>query len=233
MGIKRVLITAGPTWVAIDKVRVISNIASGETGILLAESLAREGAKVTLILGPGESMSFPGLTGESMYLDSRFRGNDKNRIQNSRVKIVRFSFFEELRQALKKELKAYRYDFIIHSAAVSDFKPAQSIRGKIKSGQDYNLRLTPLPKIADEIRGLAPAAHLVLFKLEFGIPDQELILRARKTLTASRADLIVANRIEPRYKAYILGAKRIYSRAGSKQEMAEKLITALGKKVTL
>ena len=233
MGIKRVLITAGPTWVAIDKVRVISNIASGETGILLAESLAREGAKVTLILGPGESMSFPGLTGESMYLDSRFRGNDKNRIQNSKVKIIRFSFFEELRQALKKELKASRYDLIIHSAAVSDFKPAESIRGKIKSGQDYNLRLTPLPKIADEIRGLAPAAHLVLFKLEFGIPDQELILRARKTLTASRADLIVANRIEPRYKAYILGAKRIYSRAGSKQEMAEKLITALGKKVTL
>ena len=233
MGIKRVLITAGPTWVAIDKVRVISNIASGETGILLAEGLAREGAKVTLILGPGESMSFPGLTGESMYLDSRFRGNDKNRIQNSRVKIVRFSFFEELRQALKKELKASRYDLIIHSAAVSDFKSAESKRGKTKSGQDYNLRLTPLPKIADEIRGLAPAAHLVLFKLEFGIPDQELILRARKTLTASRADLIVANRIEPRYKAYILGAKRIYSRAGSKQEMAEKLITALGKKVTL
>jgi len=233
LGIKRVLITAGPTWVAIDKVRVISNIASGETGILLAEGLAREGAKVTLILGPGESMSFPGLTGESMYLDSRFRGNDKNRIQNSRVKIVRFSFFEELRQALKKELKASRYDLIIHSAAVSDFKSAESKRGKTKSGQDYNLRLTPLPKIADEIRGLAPAAHLVLFKLEFGIPDQELILRARKTLTASRADLIVANRIEPRYKAYILGAKRIYSRAGSKQEMAEKLITALGKKVTL
>ena len=233
MGIKRVLITAGPTWVAIDKVRVISNIASGETGILLAEGLAREGAKVTLILGPGESMSFPGLTGESMYLDSRFRGNDKNRIQNSKVKIIRFSFFEELRQALKKELKASRYDLIIHSAAVSDFKSAESKRGKTKSGQDYNLRLTPLPKIADEIRGLAPAAHLVLFKLEFGIPDQELILRARKTLTASRADLIVANRIEPRYKAYILGAKRIYSRAGSKQEMAEKLITALGKKVTL
>jgi len=245
LGIKRVLITAGPTWVAIDKVRVISNIASGETGILLAEGLAREGAKVTLILGPGESMSFPapafaGVTGESMYLDSRFRGNDKNRIQNSKVKIIRFSFFEELRQALKKELKASRYDLIIHSAAVSDFKPAESKRGKTKSGQDYNLRLTPLPKIADEIRGLAPAAHLVLFKLEFGIPDQELILRARKTLTASRADMIVANRIEPRYKAYILDGKRIYSRAGSKHEMARNLLAclpvrqaALGKKVTL
>ena len=105
MGIKKVLITAGPTWVAIDKVRVISNIASGETGILLADKLSEQGAKVTLVLGPG---------------------NDKNGIQNSRIKIIRFSFFEELRQALKKELKASRYDFIIHSAAVSGFRAPEA-----------------------------------------------------------------------------------------------------------
>ena len=59
--------------------RVISNIASGETGILLADKLSEQGAKVTLILGPGNC-------------DYR----------NSKVKIVRFRFFEELRQALKK-----------------------------------------------------------------------------------------------------------------------------------
>ena len=49
---KRILITAGPTWVAIDSVRVISNIATGETGILLAKRLSLQGAKVTLALGP-------------------------------------------------------------------------------------------------------------------------------------------------------------------------------------
>ena len=232
MGIKRVLITAGPTWVAIDKVRVISNIASGETGILLAEGLARKGAKVTLILGPGENMSFPapafaGVTGESMYLDSRFRGNDKNIIQNSRVKIIRFRFFKELREAVKKELKAYRYDFIIHSAAVSDFRPVSQTRGKISSDKPRVLRLEPLPKIIEDIRRLAPSARLVMFKLDAGISDKKLIAIAREALIKNNADLVVANRLEPRYKAYILDGKRIYSRAGSKQEMARNLIACL------
>ena len=45
---KRVLITAGPTWVKIDKVRVISNTASGKTGLLFADAFKRLGSKVTL-----------------------------------------------------------------------------------------------------------------------------------------------------------------------------------------
>ncbi|MBU1999188.1 MAG: phosphopantothenoylcysteine decarboxylase, partial [Candidatus Omnitrophica bacterium] len=49
---KKILITAGPTWVPVDDVRVISNSASGETGILLAKRLSGQGAKVTLLLGP-------------------------------------------------------------------------------------------------------------------------------------------------------------------------------------
>ncbi len=231
------MITAGPTWVAIDEVRVISNIASGETGILLADKLSGQGVKVTLILGPGENMSFPGLTGESRRLDSRFRGNDKNGIENSKVKIVRFRFFEELRQALKKELKAVKYDFIIHSAAVSDFAPRNTVRGKLKSDRPPVLRLKALPKLSSDIRRLAPLAGLVLFKLESGIKDEELVLRGRKTLAANRADLIVANRLKPRYKAYILDGKRIYSSSGSKHETVRNLPAclqaALGKKITL
>ena len=68
-----------------------------------------------------------------------------------------------------------------------------------------------------------------MFKLESGIKDEELFLRARKTLSDSRADLIVANKIEPGYKAYILGAERVYSRCASKQQMAGKLIEVLEK----
>ena len=191
---------------AIDKVRVISNIASGETGILLADKLSEQGAKVTLILGP---------------VDRDYR--------NSKVKVVRFRFFEELRQALKKELKASRYDFIIHSAAVSDFAPQKPIKGKLKSGRPYILKLKTLPKISADIRRFAPTAGLVLFKLESGIKDEELIRRARKTLAASRASLIVANIIEPRYKAFIIDAKRIHSCCGSKKEMAKSLIATLGR----
>lgn len=204
MGIKRVLITAGPTWVAIDKVRVISNIASGETGILLADKLSGQGVKVTLLLGPGNCD-----------------------YKNSLVKIIRFRFFEELRQALEKELKSAKYDFIIHSAAVSDFAPRNIVQGKLKSDRPPVLRLKALPKLSADIRRLAPKSGLVLFKLESWIKDEELIRRGRKTLAASRADLIVANMIEPRYKAFIIDAKNIYSRCASKQEMARKLIETL------
>lgn len=203
---KRVLITAGPTWVAIDSVRVISNIASGETGILLAEGLRKEGSGVTLILGPCVRVC-----------------PDKG------LRIIRFRFFDELQAALRKELQARRYDFIIHSAAVSDFKPAKSSGGKIKSGAIHNLKLAPLPKIAGEIRCLAPAACLVLFKLEYGIPDKELIRRGRGSLAANSADLIVANRIEPRYKAYILDKDKIYCRAFSKKELVKGLINIIKK----
>jgi phosphopantothenoylcysteine decarboxylase/phosphopantothenate--cysteine ligase len=78
---KKILITAGPTWVPIDKVRVISNIASGETGILLAKEADRLGLDVTLILGP---------------IGSRFKKT---------IGVKRFHHFDELHGLIKRELK--------------------------------------------------------------------------------------------------------------------------------
>ncbi len=144
---KRILITAGPTRVAIDDVRVISNIATGRTGILLAQKLARLGAKVTLLLGPVDRCCL-----------------------DKRIKIVSFAFFEELRNKIRRELTLRRYDFIIHNAAVSDFAPAV-IKGKIASGKPFFLKLKPLPKITGVIKRLAPEAKLAIFKLESGVSD--------------------------------------------------------------
>ena len=197
---RRILITAGPTWVPIDEVRVISNIASGETGILLAEKLLKHGAGVTLVLGPVESCCI-----------------------NKKIKLVRFKFFDQLRSRLKKELLSKNYDCIIHCAAVSDFRPLNPTKGKLASNKAHNLKLTVLPKIVNEIRKLRPAAKLVMFKLEAGISDIELIRRAREALLKARADLIVANRITPSYKAFILNKNETLGCVHSKKELAEKL----------
>ena len=197
---RRILITAGPTWVPIDEVRVISNIASGETGILLAEKLLKHGAGVTLVLGPVESCCI-----------------------NKKIKLVRFKFFDQLRSRLKKELLSKNYDCIIHCAAVSDFRPLNPTRGKLASNKAHNLKLTVLPKIVNEIRKLRPAAKLVMFKLEAGISDIELIRRASEALLKAQADLIVANRITPSYKAFILNKNEILGRINSKKELADKL----------
>jgi len=220
---KRILITAGPTWVPIDEVRVISNIASGETGILLAEKLLKYGAGVTLVLGPVESCSVSGSTAP-IRLTSFAQGcPERSRRIDKKIKLVRFKFFDQLRSRLKKELLSKNYDCIIHCAAVSDFRPLSPDRGKLASNKAHNLKLTVLPKIVNEIRKLRPAAKLVMFKLEAGISDIELIRRAREALLKAQADLIVANRITPSYKAFILNKNETLDCVHSKKELADKL----------
>jgi len=200
------LITAGPTWVPIDDVRVISNISSAETGILLAKGLARKKAKVTLFLGPTQK--------------SLIRRN---------IRLARFVFFDELRHLLIKELKAHKYSIIIHCAAVSDFRPASSVKGKLSSENKHIvLKLLPLPKIIDDIRRLAPDAFLVIFKLET-ISDSQLIDRARRSLLKHKAQLVVANTLKPKYKAYILNKDKVITSAASKKILAAKLINLLSK----
>ncbi len=197
---KRILITAGPTWVAIDSVRVISNIASGETGILLAREAARQGFKVTLFLGPAQDY-FPKYS----------------------TKIVRFKFYDELRAKLKKELSVTPYDYIIHSAAVSDFAPARTFKGKIASGEGVTLRLRPLSKITSDIKRAAPKAKLVIFKLEVGVSDRELIKRARTTQKKAGAELVIANKFNP-YKAFIIDKKGSILSVKSKIELIKRLL---------
>lgn len=200
---KRVLITAGPTWVPIDDVRVISNIATGRTGIALAEKLIDRGAKVTLFLGPVAACCI-----------------------DKKIKLVTFRFFDELRKGLIKKLSAARFDIIIHSAAVSDFSPASVRRGKISSSSGCNLRLIALPKITSDLKKLNPAARLVMFKLESGIRDKELVKRAVLAGKKSGADLVVANRLKP-YKAFIIDKLGGRIALGSKGALINKLVKVL------
>lgn len=197
---KRILITAGPTRVPIDEVRVLSNIATGETGRLLAQEAARRKAKVTLILGP-----------VSEY------GLDKS------IKLIHFSYFDELRNKIKKELSLRKYDLVIHSAAVSDFKPKHRIRGKFNSGKGLNLKLVPLPKIIQDIKHFVSASKLITFKLEPAVSDKVLIQRARKALSSFKSNYIVANRLNP-YQAFIINRNNKVISVRSKQELANKLL---------
>lgn len=197
---KNVLITAGPTWVAIDDVRVISNVATGETGIILAQKLARLGAKVTLLLGPVNVCCL-----------------------NKIIRVVHFKLFEELRNKIKEELVSRKYDFIIHNAAVSDFAPALS-KGKIASGKSFSLKLKPLPKITGDIKRLAPQAKLVIFKLEAGVSEGILIKRAIAARSESGADFVVANRLNP-YQAFIIGKNGNILCISTKESLAKQLLS--------
>ncbi|MCM8757519.1 MAG: phosphopantothenoylcysteine decarboxylase [Candidatus Omnitrophica bacterium] len=197
---KKILITAGPTWVPLDAVRLISNISTGKTGILIANYASEKDAKVTLFLG----------------------GTDKIRL-NKNIRLINFKYFEELRDKLIRELKKKRYDFIIHSAAVSDFRPTKIIKGKIPSDRLYNLKLKPLPKIFKDIRKYAPKSKLITFKLECNLSDSHLIKKAKNSLKQHNSDWIVANRLSP-YKAFIIDKDSVLESASSREELAKKLI---------
>ncbi|MFA5118123.1 MAG: phosphopantothenoylcysteine decarboxylase [Candidatus Omnitrophota bacterium] len=199
---KKILITAGPTWVAIDAVRVLSNIASGETGIKLAEKLLSSGARVTLLLGPVAACCI-----------------DKN------IKVIHFSFFDELRNKIIKELKNNKYDSIIHSAAVSDFKPRHKHKGKLSSQGDVTLQLTRLPKIINDIKKLRGRAQLVMFKLEVNVPRKTLLARARRAAHAAGAEIVVANSFNP-YRAIIL-AQGMALEARNKSSIVNTLVRLL------
>jgi phosphopantothenoylcysteine decarboxylase/phosphopantothenate--cysteine ligase len=201
---KKILITAGPTWVPIDKVRVISNIATGETGVLLAKKLQELGAKVTLLLGP---VSLTPL--------------------NKKIRLINFKFFDELRWILKKELTLKKYDFIIHSAAVSDFKPTRIFKGKFDSRKPINLKLKLLPKLIADMRRLSPNAGLVMFKLGAAIRDSVLIEKAKAARQKAGAEIVVANRLNP-YQAFIIDGKGGIVCVNNKRELVSKLVKKIG-----
>jgi len=202
---KKILITAGPTWVAIDPVRVISNIATGSTGKLIARLLRAKGAEVTLLLGSGQHEEIKG------------------------VRIKNFRYFEELRSSLRKEIRNGRFDCIIHNAAVSDFFVAKTKKEKLSSGKGgFVIKLKKAPKIIDEIRQKHPEALLVMFKLEAGVSDKELIKRALIAQKKSSADMVVANKFDgTKLRSFIYNHKGLLARAQSRAGLAKNLISLL------
>jgi len=205
---KKILITAGPTWVALDKARVISNIATGETGFTLAHKFKKAGFEVTLLLGPGN-----------------FCGS------YSGIKIMRFKYFSELAQLLKKELKTKRYYAVIHAAAVADYQPKKVIPGKIDSHLKFlRIDLVPAKKLINDFRKDNPDLFSVGFKFEPNADSRGILTKGRALLKQADLNLVVANSFKNKiYRAYILGQGHKYGPFLSKTKMASGLVKLLGK----
>lgn len=184
---KKILITAGPCWVPLDRVRVITNIFGGSLGVLIAKYALQEGAHVTFLFGPGRA---------------RLPSKKEN------LRIIRFRYFNDLLNLIKKEIKSKRYDIVIHSAAVSDYTPIKFTKRKIKSGlRSLVINLKPTIKIVDLIKKIDPSIFLVKFKLEVHESKNQLIGVAYRSMLQSNADLIVANdfnTVISKHKAYII-----------------------------
>ena len=162
---KKVLITAGPTYEAIDPVRFIGNASSGKMGIAIAQELQQRGAAVTLVLGPSSQKVPAGI--ETIHVRSA------QEMYNACV-----DMFEQM-------------DWAIMSAAVADYRPVKAEDQKIKKKTD-TLQLD-LVKTADILKQLGtikkPRQCLVGFALETNNEKEH----ALQKLSSKNADLIVLN----------------------------------------
>ena len=205
---KRVLITVGPTIEYIDPVRVITNLSTGKTGVLLAGELVSAGAKVVMIYGPGKEKPPKG------------------------VKIISVQTTKEMLDSVKKQLKK-KFDVVILSAAASDYTVEQSSKSKIKSSKkNLIIKLKWAPKIIDQIKKIQKNVFLVGFKAETNLSKKALEREARKKMRESKADLMIANDIgSPSYKKnpnyneiLVVDSKRAISSGRKRKDQIAKFI---------
>jgi phosphopantothenoylcysteine synthetase/decarboxylase len=207
---KRILITCGPTWVAIDPVRVISNCSTGALGHILAEELIKAGARVTLLEGP--------------VTHSR---------ENRGVRIRKFLYFDELASQLKHELKS-SFAAVIHAAAVSDYQLKKKFSTKLSSSKkNLTLCLVPTKKLITLIKHLAPKTFLVGFKLETSTLEMARRKQVEKLFQSADCDLVVANTLGRHgYQAAIIDKRfDTLAQANSRKELARKLTHLLKEKL--
>jgi len=157
-----VLITAGPTREYLDDVRFLSNPSTGSMGFACAEAAARAGHRVTLVTGPSALPDLPG------------------------VKTVRVTSALEMRAAA---MKAYRSaGAVIATAAVSDYRPARRLDGKMKKGPArVSLALVRTPDILGEMGRRKGRRLLIGFALE----TRDEVANALAKLAAKRLDHVV------------------------------------------
>ncbi|MCH8274070.1 MAG: bifunctional phosphopantothenoylcysteine decarboxylase/phosphopantothenate--cysteine ligase CoaBC [Armatimonadetes bacterium] len=137
---KHVLVTAGPTYEALDPVRFIGNRSSGKMGYALAEAALRMGADVTLVSGPAHVQPPPA------------------------ARFVQVMTACEMLDAVLDA--ASRADLLIGAAAVADYRPEQPALEKIKRGEDLQLRLIENPDILVETHSRFPSLPVVGFAAE-------------------------------------------------------------------
>ena len=162
---KRILITAGPTYEAIDPVRFISNHSSGKMGFALANVAIELGAEVILISGPSEE-----------------------KISHPSISVIKVLSAEKMFEKVKKYYS--NVDIAISAAAVSDFKPKNYKAQKIKKNQNIqSIELSPTKDILAYMGENKKDQYLVGFALE----TENEIDNAKLKLKIKNLDGIVLN----------------------------------------
>ncbi|TDI79455.1 MAG: bifunctional phosphopantothenoylcysteine decarboxylase/phosphopantothenate--cysteine ligase CoaBC [Bacteroidetes bacterium] len=162
---KKILITAGPTYEAIDPVRFIGNHSSGKMGYAIAETAAQLGAKVTLISGPVSI-----------------------RTENSLIHLVKVTTAQQMYDAVLQGFESCH--IAILSAAVADYRPTDVASQKIKK-KEGSLTIQ-LEKTEDILASLGTRKDRQ-FLVGFALETENELENAKTKLKKKNLDLIVLN----------------------------------------
>ena len=160
----RLLMTAGPTWEAIDPVRGITNHSSGRMGYALAEAARDSGATVTLVSGPVHLATPEGV---------------------ERIDVVSA---QQMMEAVAARLSTT--EIFIAVAAVADYRPASPAEHKVKKNHEVmSIELVRNPDILATVA--AHSRHI--FTMGFAAETENMLENAYHKLRAKRVDMVAAN----------------------------------------
>jgi phosphopantothenoylcysteine decarboxylase/phosphopantothenate--cysteine ligase len=203
---KKALVTAGPTYEALDPVRFIGNYSSGKMGIAVAETLSAKGAEVTLVLGP-----------------TAVRPTD------TRVKVVHVQSAEQMYQACAQVFP--ETDIAVLAAAVADYRPRDFSEIKIKKkDDDMSLLLEKTVDIAATLGRQKRAGQLLIgFALETNDPEQHALSKMER----KNFDFIVLNSLQDKGAGFGHETNKItiYHRNGVKKTFDLKSKTAVAEDI--
>lgn len=203
---KKALVTAGPTYEAIDPVRFIGNHSSGKMGFALAEELAGRGAEVILVSGP-----------------VALKPKNKN------IKLVSVYTANEMYQACTHS--EMNYDIAVLAAAVADYTPVAAGSEKMKKTEDeINLALK---KTKDILASLGKAKSEKQIVVGFALETNNERKNAVKKLNEKNADIIVLNSLKDEGAAFGFDTNQVtlFFKNGSEKKIDLKSKSALAKDI--
>jgi len=178
---KTVLITAGPTYEAIDPVRFIGNRSSGKMGFEIAKTAANLGANVVLVSGPSSQ-----------------------KVNHSLINRIDVESANEMYEAVHKHFE--NSDIVIAAAAVADYKPAIYADKKIKKkDQTMQIDLSPTKDILASIGKIKEHQFLVGFALETNNELENAIGKLKR----KNLDLIVLNSLQDKGAGFATPTNKI------------------------
>ncbi len=179
---KKVMVTAGPTYEALDPVRFLGNRSSGKMGIAIAEEAAELGAEVHLVLGPTHLTA-----------------------HHSNITTHKITSAADMFEACKKVFS--NVDISILAAAVADFRPAQIASDKIKKG-DKGLEVTfeRTTDIAATL-GLEKKEHQV--NVGFALETANESQNAQRKLEKKNFDFIVLNSLNDKGAGFQVDTNKV------------------------